>query len=344
MILFYLISIAFAQTNESFRGGKNNTENIIPDIHGDASRTGLNNLINGQSPGNQSYNIKVVLDHIFISKKNDSLEISEVVVFRNEGQEIHYSKDNHTFFAISTPPDAKNLKADAMECCLVQEEGVVLMDPMKAVKPWENFEMEISYTLLPQGSEYTFNKSAIYNTTSLSIFIDKKSGVSLEVPYDVLTLAGKEYDVIAFNNLIAGEIISIPVKISQTTPGSDYLYAGIALFFLFWIGLIYRFKEKIIRRRKQEFTLEELELEKRKIFQTIHGFEKHAGAEKSEEYMKLMEEYRQKAIQIFIKIDKIKNKGQPELLKGVEETQTEATKINQEGLECQDQKNIKEKC
>ncbi len=266
-----------------------------------------NNSIGGHAPTNQSYDIKVALDHIFISKKNNSLEISETVVFRNEGQEIHYSKDNHTFFAISTPQDAKNLKTQAMECCLVQEEGMVYMDPMQTIAQGANFEMQISYTLLPDGSEYVFNKSAVYNTTSLLMFVDKKSGMSIQGSNETLTLAGNEYKVINFDDLRAGEMISVPVKMMQE---SNYLYAGIGLFSLFSIGLVYRFRGKIFTRRKKENTLEELEIEKRKIFQAIYGFEKHAGPEKSEEYRKLMEEYRQKAIQIFIKIDKLNNKGQ----------------------------------
>ncbi len=266
-----------------------------------------NNSIGGHAPTNQSYDIKVALDHIFISKKNNSLEISETVVFRNEGQEIHYSKDNYTFFAISTPQDAKNLKTQAMECCLVQEEGMVYMDPMQTIAQGANFEMQISYTLLPDGSEYVFNKSAVYNTTSLLMFVDKKSGMSIQGSNETLTLAGNEYKVINFDDLRAGEMISVPVKMMQE---SNYLYAGIGLFSLFSIGLVYRFRGKIFTRRKKENTLEELEIEKRKIFQAIYGFEKHAGPEKSEEYRKLMEEYRQKAIQIFIKIDKLNNKGQ----------------------------------
>jgi hypothetical protein len=40
----------------------------------------------------------------------------------------------------------------------------------------------------------------------------------------------------------------------------------------------------------------------------IHGFEKHAGPEISEEYQKFMEEYRQKAIRICITIDNFKKK------------------------------------
>ncbi len=264
-------------------------------------------------------NIKVVLDHIFISNKNNSLEISETVVFRNEGRELYYSKDNHTFFAISTPPEAKNLKAEAMECCLVQEEGIVLMNPMQTIKPGDNFEMQVSYELLPQGREYVFNKSAVYNTTSLLVFVDKKSGMNLEGLYETITLQGNEYNVIAFNDLRAGETVSIPVKMVQD---QNYLYAVIGLFSLFSIGLVYRFKDKLFRKVGKEYILEELELEKRNIFQTIHGFEKHAGHEKSQEYRRLMDEYRQKAIQIFIKIEKIKIKDQPELFEGIDETQT----------------------
>lgn len=286
IVFFYFTGIASAQTDE-------------------------NNSINGYAPTNQSYDIRVVLDHIFISKKNNSLEISEIVVFRNEGQEIYYSKDNHTFFAISTPSDAKNLKTQAMECCLVQEEGTVYMDPMQPIAQGSNFEMQISYALLPQTSEYVFNKSAIYNTASLSMFIDKKSGMSLEGSYDAITLSGIEYNVVAFNDLSAGESVSIPVKMMQEP---DYLYAGIGLFSLFSIGLVYRFRGKIFRRNKKDFTLEELESEKRKIFKTIYGFERHAGPESSEEYRKLREEYRQKAIQIFINIDKLKEKSQYKLL------------------------------
>lgn len=181
------------------------------------------------------------------------------------------------------------------------------MDPMQPIKPWENFEIQISYTIIPQGTEYVFNKSTIYNTTSLSMFVDKKSGMDLEGSYDAITLSGIEYNVVAFNDLKAGETVSIPVKLTKD-PG--YLYAVIALFFLFSTGLVYLFKGKIKRGRTKEQTLEELELEKRKIFQTIYGFEKHAGPGGSEEYRKLMEEYRNKAIQISFKIDNLKNKGQ----------------------------------
>ena len=281
LVVFYFISIVTAQTSES----------ISEDGH---------NL------SNQSYDIRVALDHIFISKKNNSLEVSEIVVFRNEGQEIYYSKENHTFFGISTPEDAKDLKTQAMECCLVQEEGIVYMDPMQPISQGSNFEMQISYTLFPETSEYVFNKSAVYNTTSLLLFIDKKSGISLEGSHEVLTLAGNEYNVLTFDDLKTGEIVSIPVKILQEP---DYLYAEIGLFSLLSVILIYCFRGKIFSIRKKEYTLEELEFEKRKIFNTIYGFEKHAGPESSEEYRKLIEEYRQKAIQVFIKMDILKDKG-----------------------------------
>jgi hypothetical protein len=319
MVIFYFINIASAQTNDSM--SEISDRNAL-NLQEKNSQIGGSNSINGHNLSNQNY-IRVVLDHIFISKKNNSLEISEMVVFRNEGAEIYYSRDNHTFFAISTPNEVKNLKTQAMECCLVQEEGVVFMDPMQPIKPGDNFEMQVSYTLLSQSKDYVFNKSAVYNTTSLSIFVDKKSGLDLEGQYETLinpskkdddrwvyqtlTLQGNEYNVIAFNDLNAGEPVSVPIKMTE---GFSYIYAGIGLFSLFSIGLVYRFRDKIFRRREKEYTLEELELEKKKIFQAIYGFEKHAGPKKSEEYGRLIDEYKQKAIQIFIKIDKIKNKGQ----------------------------------
>ncbi len=280
-ILFYLISLVSAQTDFNISDEKNSGHNL----------------------SNQSFDIRVALDHIFISRKNNSIEISEIVIFRNEGQEIYYSKDNHTFFAISTPKDIKDMKTQAMECCLVQEEGIVYMDPMQPIKHGENFEVQISYTIIPQGQEYVFNKSAIYNTTSLSMFVDKKSGIGLEGSYEAITLSGIEYNVVTFKDLRGGERVSVPVKMTQET---DYLYMGIGLFFLVSTGLVYLFRGKIKHRRQKEPTLEGLELEKRQIFQTIYGFEKHSGPECSEEYGKLMEEYRNKAIQIFVKIDKLK--------------------------------------
>jgi hypothetical protein len=287
--LFYLINSVYAQADLIVSDEKNTQ----------------NNLINTNNLNNQSYDIRVPLDHVFISNKNNSLEISEIVVFRNEGQEIYYSKDNHTFFAISTPPDIRDLRTQAMECCLVQEEGVVYMDPMKSIKPGENFEMKISYTLLTQGQGYVFNKSAVYNTTSLSILVDKKSGVIMEGTYDAITLSGIEYNVANFNDLRQGETVNIPVKIVKEP---NYLYAGIGLFIIFSTGFVYLLKGKIKSRVKKELTIEELELEKKKIFQTIYGFKKHAGSEESEEYRKLMEEYRKKAIQIYFKIDNLRNK------------------------------------
>ena len=294
IVLFYFISIAFAQTDLSMPVEKN------------------------YNLSDQSFDIIVALDHIFISKKNNSIEISEIVIFRNEGQEIHYEKDNHTYFAISTPMDIRDMKTQAMECCLVQEEGIVYMDPMQSIKPWENFEMQISYTIIPQGSEFVFNKSAIYNTTSLSMFVDKNSGMNLEGSYDAITLSGIEYNVVSFNDLSSGEMVRIPVKLAQEP---DYLYAVIALLLLVSTGLIYLFRGKMKNRRQNEQTLEELEHEKIKIFQTIYGFEKHTGPEVSEEYKKLIEEYRNRALQISFKIDNLKNKGQYELLqKGMKQT------------------------
>ena len=212
---------------------------------------------------------------------------SEIVVFRNEGPQIHYSRDNHTFFAISTPPGIKNLKTEAMECCLVEEEGTVLMDPMQPINPGENFEMKISYILDPQGSAYVFNKSTVYNTTHLSIFVDKEGGAGIQGSYETVTLHGDSYDVTAFNELGIGRTVHIPIKLEQKP---DYLYAGIGLAILFSAGLGYHFKGKLTGKREKEYTLAELELEKRRIFQTIYGFEKHAGTEKTEEYSRLMEE------------------------------------------------------
>ncbi|NJD77831.1 MAG: hypothetical protein FIB08_12175 [Candidatus Methanoperedens sp.] len=283
MGLLYLLSAVSVQASESFRDEKNSTDTW-----------------------HQSSDIRVVIDHIFIKKDNNSLKISESVVFRNEGPEISYIKDNHTFFAISTPHDVKDLKTRVMECCLVQEEGVVLMDPMQSIKSGETFEMQVDYTILPQGQEYMFNKNAVYNTTSLLLFVDRKSGVVSEGQYKTVTLQGNEYNVIAFNDIGAGEMVSIPVKITQE---QGFLYQGIGLFILVLAisaSLVYYYKFK---RKSKEYTLAELGLEKEKIFRTIRSFEKHAGAEKSEEFGKLMEEYRQKAIQILIKMDKIKNKN-----------------------------------
>lgn len=260
----------------------------------------------GNNTGN--YNISVALDHIFISMINNSIGISEIVVFRNEGEEIYYSKDNHTFFAISTPPDIKNLDAQAMECCLVLDEGVVYIDPMQSIAPGANFEMQISYAVTLQDQEYVFNKSSIYNTSSILMFIDIKSGMHIDGSNETITLGGKEYQIIRFNDINAGETVSIPVKMREEP---DNLYAGIGFFSLFLIGFIYRFRSKIFRKYKKEYTMEELEIEKRNIFRTIHGFEKHVGTERSEEYRKLMEEYRQKAIQICFKIDTLKKKPSP---------------------------------
>jgi len=261
---------------------------------------------NDTLPGNQSYNIRVVLDHIFISKNNDSIGISEIVVFRNEGQEIYYTGDDHTYFAISMPSGVKNLKTDVMECCLVQEEDVVYMDPMKSIKSGENFEMKISYELASWNKREVFNKSAIYNTTSLSIFVDKKSGINVEGVQESITLSGKEYYAIVFDELKPGDSIEIPVMI---TAQYNYFYAVLGVFILFLAGSVYHFRQRLFMRKK-EYSLEELELEKMKIFRAIRGFERHTGGETSEEYRKLMEEYRQKGIDVIMKIDKIKSNRQ----------------------------------
>lgn len=88
------------------------------------------------------------------------------------------------------------------------------------------------------------------------MFIDKKSGMSIDGSNETITLAGNEYNVISFYDLKAGETVSIPVKMTKEP---DYLYAGIGVFSLFSIGLVYCFRGKIFRKNKKEYTLEELE-------------------------------------------------------------------------------------
>ncbi len=256
--------------------------------------------------GNQSQDIRVVLDNIFISRINESIIIFETVIFRNEGHEIRQSSDNHTYFIISTPLDAINLNTDAMECCLLQEDGVVYMDPMKSIKSGENFEMKISYELVPTDKEYVFNKKAIYNTTSLSLFVDENMGLDAGDLHGSMKLSGKEYTAITFHDMKAGDSVSMPVKIS-VRPGYFYPAAGLILFFL--AGLVYHFRNSLFTRNKED-TLEELELEKLKIFRAIRGFEKHKGSESSEEYERLMEEYRQRGIEVLMKIDQNKSNRQ----------------------------------
>ena len=74
------------------------------------------------------------------------------------------------------------------------------------------------------------------------------------------------------------------------------------------MGMVYLFKGKIKSRGKKALTLGEHELEKKKIFQTIYEFKKHAGSQESEEFRKLIEEYRNRAIRISYEIDNFKNK------------------------------------
>ncbi|MDO9097064.1 MAG: hypothetical protein Q7U60_02940 [Candidatus Methanoperedens sp.] len=138
--------------------------------------------------------------------------------------------------------------------------------------------------------------------------------MSADGSYETLTLDGNDYSVIAFNDMEAGETVGVEVKLTES---ASYLYAGMGLLFLVSIGLVYHFKEKLFRRRRESF--EELELEKIRIFQAIHGLGKHARTESSEEFNKLMDEYKQKAIRIFIKIDKIKIKDKPELFKKMDD-------------------------
>ncbi len=252
--------------------------------------------------GNQSQDIRVVLDNIFISRINESILIFETVVFRNEGQEIKQSDDNHTYFVISIPVDAINLKTDAMECCLLQEDGAVYMDPMKSIKSGENFEMKISYELVPADKEYVFNKKPTYNTTSLSLFVEENVGLDSDDLHESMKLSGKKYNAITFLDMKAGDSVSIPVKIS-VRPGYFYPAAGLILLLL--AALVYHFRKSLFTR-KNEYTLEELELEKLKIFRTIRGFEKHKGSEISEEYEKLIEEYRLKGIDVIMKIGLLK--------------------------------------
>lgn len=253
--------------------------------------------------GNES-GIRVVIDQVYISKKDAHLEVSEVAVFRNDGPGIFYEPENHTYFAISIPPDADKLETSAMECCLVQYEDVVYMDPMEPVKPGDNFEMKITYSLFPGAGEYMFGKLAMYNTTSLSVFVDKNTGIGTGDGFSTITIHGDEYKVISFENLSKDEAVKIPLQVSGNTA---YTYRNAVMFLAALLAVLSGFKYTKSRAGAKE-SLEKLEHEKKKIFRTIHGFEKHAGMEKSGEYDRLMNEYRQKAIEILIKIDKIKSK------------------------------------
>ncbi|MCK5488220.1 MAG: hypothetical protein KAI86_18495 [Desulfobacterales bacterium] len=283
MILFFIYSIIPQQVSASQGSSENNLT---------TSTIALND-----------YSIRIVIDQIYISKKDGHLEVSEVIVFRNEGPGVFYDPVNHTYFAISIPDGVENLDTNAMECCLVQYENEVYMDPMEPVKPDDNFEMKISYSLFTDTLDYRFNKVALYNTTSLSVFVNNKGGIGAGEGFSTVTIHGDEFEVISFENLTEGDEIVIPLQVE----GGTSKYGTALILFVFLLAIISGFKYMTYRAGTKE-SLEKLELEKIKIFRTIHGFEKHAENEYSDEYRKLMDEYRQKVIQILIKIDKTKSK------------------------------------
>lgn len=251
----------------------------------------------------QDYSIRVVIDQIYISKKGDYLEVSEFVVFRNDGPGIFYDHVNHTYFAVSIPEGVENLETNAMECCLVQYEDTVFMDPMNPVNPGDSFDMKISYSLFTENQDYKFDKAVVYNTTSLSVFVNKKGGIGTGKGFSTITIHGNDFEVISFQNLAEGDKITIPLQMA----GKSNRYGIAGVIFLVLIAIFSGFKYIKYRTGRKD-TLEKLEQEKTRIFRIIHGFEKHAGSEESGEYRILMDEYRQKAIEILIKIDKIKSK------------------------------------
>lgn len=265
--------------------------------------------------------ITITQEHVILSQEPSGTWANEVIVFQNTGNETFFIPEGAQL-GVSLPSDIQNIQTNYMSCCVVQEDGVMWIDPMEPLMPGDTVDVQVAYQLVPEDNIFNFNKEAMYDINSFSILSPLASGMSInggaDATAEIINVMNGDYDVVTFRGLERGTT-AVPVisgvKMSKSGgSGGDEVDKGL----LFVVGIIvvgavaYPFARNINKKSNKKSgkkgampvkhdsesdnkSIKELEAEKHAIFEVIHkidtDFENNRiSEEEHQEYRSIYEE------------------------------------------------------
>lgn len=135
--------------------------------------------------------IEIVMHHLVIIPQEGMLDITEYLIYQNTGDKVF----SDSMLNISLPKERKLTTSSIMECCFVQYENSAMVDPMRPIKPGEQFQIWINYKIGINLPEYTFSRSINHKSNMLTLSVQKDRNIDAEA---LMGLGSKE--VIEFDN------------------------------------------------------------------------------------------------------------------------------------------------
>ncbi|TFH47294.1 MAG: carboxypeptidase regulatory-like domain-containing protein [ANME-2 cluster archaeon] len=271
-------------------------------------------------------NIQVVTDHIIISQDMNGPWVQEYVKFMNMGNDTYYGPDG-VYVGIGTPLEIKNLQTDVMDCCMVNEDRRVWVDPMEPMLPGDTAEATISYYLDTDDKEFAFEKDVLYSSMYLMVFGDADSGIDISSQSRVAekeSMNGKNYNVLRYPHPGRDDTITFTIS-GYTLPGKNnagkkdwiiYLLLGVAIIGILAYPALSKAKLENSKTPEKRFrypgideqyemdvqgmSLEELETEKMRIFEKLRtlDYQFEDGQISEDEYDEHRSAYKASAVEI----------------------------------------------
>ncbi len=245
--------------------------------------------------------IAVTFHHLILQPKENMIKVTEIIVFKNAGNKAY----NGNELGIRLPAQYKNLQTSIMSCCLTQIEEGFIFDPMQPIKPNESYQVDFSYELIAQNSDYEFERGLNYHTHFLTVLIEKDGVSSKEannlIKKEDLTFENKQYSAFESSNLNKDENIALVLSGFTSEETKKWIWVGESLILLV-IVIIGVFSLKFKSASEEDLTAK-----KEAAFVVLEELEKdyNEGKISDEDYEGLKSKYEAEAMRILKKIEKL---------------------------------------
>ena len=272
-------------------------------------------------------NIRTVADHIVIGQDMNGPWVQEYIQFVNMGDTSYYGPDG-VYVGIGTPLAIRDVQTDIMDCCMIQEDKRIWVDPMEPLLPGDTTEATIYYYLDTDDKEFVFEKDILYSSSYIMVYGDSDSGIDLKsqvTATDTENLDGRNYDVLRYAHPTPGDTILFTVSgytlpdrnSSDTTDWVVYLVLGILIIIMLaYPALSSKVKgnsDRPVQRSRSpdeliepcesdvlQMSRQELEDEKLRIFEKLRNLDNELddGLILEDEYDEYRSEYKAAALEI----------------------------------------------
>jgi hypothetical protein len=187
-----------------------------------------------------SSEVDIVLDfhHISISGSENSIIVTEFLLFRNLGDQVY----NGTDLKIQMPEDYTDFES-AHSCCVDKTDFGFFFGVPTPILPNETMGIDLRYTIIPDTDSYYLDKRAYYDTAFavVTVRVDELQTISSEnlVGQGIMDLEDESFDAYASTQpVFSGQGFSISVEGYQT-PSLNIIWIGTAALAIVVVGAVF---------------------------------------------------------------------------------------------------------